>query len=259
MDSREKPRLMLIRGGGEASRTTSRSFVSLDTASPAESPAVQLELDSAAAQRRRIVSLGLDGLYFHEFYQILKIAGIRRIVDTRILAAFLGSGFRPHLVGEVFEELQIEYERIQDLQNPFQVGASARTPAEALDLYSSHLRECREILLGLSRRASRGPVLLLGRTAEHVGSERERIIAELARIGEPLELLIVRKLESSIRVTPSLLPGERPEPTTCEPTAAERKATKKCGPSKRGKLSRSKREEAQIALPFAGSPTLKSK
>lgn len=259
MGSREKPRLLLIRGGGGISPSTSRSFVSLDTAALVASSAVQLELGTPPQQQGRIVSLGFDGLFFHEFYQILKLVGVRYVIDTRILAAFLGNGFRSHLVGEVFKELQIEYERIQALQNPFQVGASARTPADALDRYSVHLRECHEILLSLNRRALRGPVLLLGRATEHVGSERERILAELSGIGAPLELLIVRRTESSIRITSSVLPGKPLEAATGDLAATERKVTKKCGPSKQGKPARSKRLEAQTTLPFAGSSTLKSK
>lgn len=196
MDRERKPRFELIRGGNEPTGPVSRSFLVVGTA--LEPPA--RPQSAAQAPSRRIVSLGLEGLGLRDFQQILKVAGVRHIVDVRILAAFRGNGFRVHLVEQTFAELAIQYDRQPTLENPF---TSAGLDAGAsLKQYAHHLKGQWTVLQEIGRRAEQGPILLLGWSAEHKGSERELIVEEMARLGIPLTLLVARKLDNAIHLVP---------------------------------------------------------
>jgi hypothetical protein len=61
-----------------------------------------------------------------------EVAGIRHVVDTRILAASRGNGFKVHLVERLFEELQIQYDRPRPLENPFTAGEIGTVDASFL-------------------------------------------------------------------------------------------------------------------------------
>lgn len=234
MDREKKRRFTLIRGGGETAGAVHRSFMVVDMI---PEPPEQLGRGVAPAPRGSIVSLGLDGLRFQDFQRILQVAGIRHVVDTRILAAFRGNGFKVHLVERLFEELQVQYDRPRTLENPFTVSGIG--PSAALKQYAEHLRGQWELLRDLGRRAEQGPLLLLGRAAEHSGSERELIAEEMARVGIAFRLLVARKQENAVHLLPWPVKAVAKKPASVLSTA------------RRSRPRTGKTSDAQVPLPFS--------
>lgn len=232
MDRERRPRFTLIRGGGETAGAVHRSFMVVGIT---PEPTAQPGRGVAPAPARSILSLGLDGLGFQEFHRILQVAAIRHVVDTRILAAFRGNGFKVHLVERLFEELQIRYDRPRTLENPFTVNGMGASVA--LKQYAEHLRGQWEVLRDLGQRAEQGPLLLLGRAAEHSGSERELIVEEMARLGISFRLLVVRKQENAVHLVPWPV-----KVLTKEQVAL---------PARRGRPRLRKISDAQVPLPFS--------
>lgn len=233
MDPEKKTRFTLIRGGGESATAVHRSFVVVSTtAEPLGEPAPRIVPPS-----RSIVSLGLDGVAFHEFCRILQVAAIRHVVDTRILAVFRGNGFKVEVVERLFGELRIQYDRPRSLESPF-TTARGDVPA-ALQQYSEHLKSQGEALREVGQRAEQGPVLLLGRASEHRGSERERIVEEMGRLGISFNLFVARKEESAIHLMPW--------PVKAAPTQAEHVPK----PARKPRPRIHKINDAQVPLPFS--------
>lgn len=226
-----KPQLTLIHGGASASHSMPRSLVAVST-SPDQPVGHGPRREPAGC----IVSLGLDGLGFHEFRDILRVTAIRHVADIRVLATFRGNGFRLRLVEQTFQDLHIEYDRLRGLENPFAtagIGASV-----GLKKYGEHLKQQAGILRELGHRAEHGALLLLGRAAPHQGSEREVIVEEMARLRMSFRLLVVRKQERAVHVVPYDITAPEPDLFRLPPNAP------------RGRLRRAKANDAQVPLPF---------
>ncbi|MFS8067451.1 MAG: DUF488 family protein [Byssovorax sp.] len=154
-------------------------------------PAVHQQLGFVAVSGRAetVISLGIDGMDWESFRELILAFNIRRVVDIRLLPAFLGRGFDPAVVFDVFSQRSIIYERMLQLSNRF-LGDSVNQHV-VFNKFQAYLRDCKEPLLRLREQIEQGPLLLLGRAADHHGSERDAVLSALGAIKGGFELIAV--------------------------------------------------------------------
>lgn len=197
----------LLPGGGQTAGAAKGQLAAV--ARPREE---QLALASwqQPGAARRLLSIGFDALDFPSFQQVLKASGVRHVVDIRMLAAFRGRGFAPDIVGRTFRDLGVGYLRCRDLANIY--ASSSSNHHLVLKRYSAHLRENADGALSqVANLLLTGTVLLLGREAEHFGSDREVLVEQLAELHRPLELVVFHAcLSVSVMTTSILFPQTEP-------------------------------------------------
>jgi hypothetical protein len=201
------PWLSLVEGYGTGANSRQRKLALVETrARPSEQ--LTFGIGAKAPNACRILSVGLEGLEFSTFYELMVVARVKYVVDIRHLASFRGRGFTPTLIDSSFQQLGIVYERCLDLVNPF-LGTSQNSHW-VLQQYATTLRQERsEALDRLADYLAHGTVLLLGRSPVHFGTEREVVTRLLAERLTRLELLALssREAEANLWAWSSLLVG----------------------------------------------------
>ncbi len=224
--SGSRPRFEVINGSGASqSASVVRDFVVLEhrTIEPQQ---LTLALWASGTSVERLLSVGIEGLTFEVFRQVLLNAGVRYVVDIRHLASFRGGGFSASLVASMFVEFGITYERSFALANRY--TGSSRNPHSVLERYAEHLRhEQQGAIEMLAQYLRNGPVLLLGTARQHTGTEREVVVELLAEHHLPLELLtLIEVPHSSSRPTWSLSLLGSPPGVDGETRAQKRRKTR---------------------------------
>lgn len=177
--------LSVVTGGGEGDGRRIGQLIALDPALASNvRPPNVLRVPVRSAT---IVSIGIDGLDFTTFCETLQKYEIRRITDIRLLASFHGQGFDSKMVFQLFREHAITYERSLDLNNRF-IGESANEHI-VFNLFLAYLKNNEEPLRRLQTQVAEGPLLLLGRAAEHQNSERDAVVQALACLGANFDLI----------------------------------------------------------------------
>jgi hypothetical protein len=196
----------------------------------------------------------MDGIDFTLFCELLVAYGVRCVVDIRLLPAFRGRGFDPTAVFETFDRTSIAYERMAELGNRF-LGDSANERVRFNKLLA-YLRGCHEALRRLRQRIEQGPLLLLGRSADHRGSEREAVLMALGALEGGFDLIVTRPED---RTRGAAAPGRAllemngsvaqrmPER---QPTTSHQEALTTTGGVKRRPKKRSRPKLAQHKLKF---------
>ncbi|MBK8255372.1 MAG: hypothetical protein IPK82_22275 [Polyangiaceae bacterium] len=195
---------------------------------------MRLEKRLISERTNNLVSLGFDGIEFHEFQRLLEILQIRHVVDIRTLAAFRGDGFRLHLVEQLFKNLQINYQRFFELENRFFVSELGHTLA--MHRYSLIVAGAVQSLQKIGSLTASGTVLLVGSGTSHQGSDREVITDQMRRLGLDFDLWVVQKKELALHIAKR----------AATPLQISVPAVQPASPRKTGSIS----NEAQLALPF---------
>lgn len=178
--------LTVIRGGSDGDGRQTGQLAVLQPPSP--SVPCQLALMRTHVRRSTVISLGIDGLDYRGFCQILQEYNVQRIADIRLLAAFRGRGFNVDAVFEMFRQQDIKYERMPDLANHF-IGESLNEQV-VFDMFRAYLQGAQGALRHLRLEVEDGPLVLLGREAEHRGSERDVVVQLLSKVGPGFDLLV---------------------------------------------------------------------
>jgi len=178
--------LTVVRGGNNGDGRQTGQLAVLQPPPPAVPH--QLALMRVPVRKPTIISLGIDGLDYRAFCQILREYNVQRIADIRLLAAFRGRGFNVDAVFEMFKQQNIKYERMLDLANHF-IGESLNEQV-VFDMFRAYLQGAQGALRHLRLQVEEGPLLLLGREAEHQVSERDGVVQLLAKGGPGFDLLV---------------------------------------------------------------------
>lgn len=149
----------------------------------------QLLLFSTPIRRQTLISLGMDGLPFTTFQRVLEIYSVKCIIDIRLLAAFRSRGFEPTAVCDLFMQGKIDYKRASELGNPF-VGEYLDERI-LFEKFLAHLENQKDAMHNLKQTVEEGPVVLLGRSAAHQGSERDAVVRVLANVMTGFDLIII--------------------------------------------------------------------
>ncbi len=222
----KRPRLHVISGGGQARTSARGELLSVPRALAREE---QLHLagwrDGGAPGR--LLSVGFDVLDFYGFHHVLASAGVRHVVDVRLLASFRGRGFAPDIVERTFRELGVTYFRCQDLANTY--SSSSLNQHLSQRKYRQHLEEnATDAIRRIADLLLMGTVLLLGRDARHFGADRELLVEFLARLHRPIELVVFSACQRA-EIAASALTLNEIE-VDGAPTKMKPRAPKKRGP-----------------------------
>lgn len=251
-DGRKVGSLSVVRGNGEGNGHRVGRLVALEPLCPAAPQ--QLGFVAVPGRASTVISLGMDGLEFASFCELLVAYGVRRIVDIRLLPAFRGRGFDPTAVFETFGRASIAYERMTELGNRF-LGDPINERVRFNRLLA-YLRGCHEALRRLRERIEQGPLLLLGRSADHRGSEREAVLMALGALEGSFDLIVTHPED---RAKGAAAPGRAlqdlngnvaqrmPEP---QPTTSHQAALTTTGSVQRRPKRRIRPKHAQHKLKF---------
>lgn len=141
---------------------------------------IQLGLPRISTREARIISVGWDGLSWDDFVTLLRVAQPSRVVDIRVSPSFQALNIKPEQFAAMLNSSGAEYVHAPALANTF-VGEHWN-PAVALEQFQVYLRSRDSELQQLRAWVSAGPVLLLGRSRNHVMSERSILVDALGRI-----------------------------------------------------------------------------
>ena len=189
-------RLTLILGDGLGGGADSRSSLLLMPA-PKETQRepIQLTIPVLTYRPETLVSFGSEALSRSVLVQLLSMARVRRVVDVRASPSF-GSRCTAREFFTALSEHGVSYQHAPELANPF--VADSWSDEAWLESYAEYLRgRARPHLTRLRDELSGGPLLLLGRSPGHDGSERQVIVDELAALNGEFDLTIPAPLGSA--------------------------------------------------------------
>jgi len=182
-------RLVLILGDGLGDGAEPRASLSLMPL-PQETirDPVQLTIPVLTYRPETLVSFGSDALSLDVLVQLISMAGVRRVVDVRASPSFGPRCTAREFFGALSEH-GVAYQHAPELANPF--VADSWSDQACLGAYADYLRgRARPHLARLRGELSKGPLLLLGRSPGHEGSERQVIVDELAVLDGEFDLTI---------------------------------------------------------------------
>lgn len=135
----------------------------------------------------QIISVGYERRSIDELIQILKIQGIRRLLDIREYPHSRKKGFSKTSLSETLKGAGIEYVHLREAGNPY---FKQRDLTQCLALYRAYLDDHLELVEQIASEI-RGVTAVLCYERRHQDCHRSILISALKRAGCEFELIEV--------------------------------------------------------------------
>ncbi|RKH15338.1 DUF488 domain-containing protein [Corallococcus sp. CA053C] len=191
------PSLAVLQGEGHLRQDHKPILRTVVLARPAPQ---QLELFGEAFSLPKIISVGLDGIDFDLFEEIIKTENIKHIIDIRLSPSFLGRGFSLEVLRSLIQREGVNYEHAPVFANKY-VGESW-DQAKVMHKYAEYIWTQKDALAQLKEKASAGPLLLLGRATHHCVSGRSILTNALTELGLWFSLRAIDNFEDTGQTLP---------------------------------------------------------
>lgn len=171
------------------------------------------------------------------FFEMLRVFGVRKVVDVRLSAVFGRRMFHHGETLRVFRELNIDYIEAPELGNPFHVDPNRMDVAYRE--HRAHLEDYAEALAWLREQIRQGPLVLIGCDAEYVHSDQHAVLDALMCISPGFDIRILcpddfcregasaRFQEMGLHTPP---PSPPPSPSPQKPKNQKAKRSSKTAP-----------------------------
>ncbi len=138
--------------------------------------------------RKAVVSVGLEAYEAEKLIALVRSIGAGVVCDVRVSPSFRGRGARYYFGEEFAAMAEVRYRHWPKLCNRH--GATSWNQAIMLERYARDLTEDPAAIHELGALIGNGPLVLLGRGADHDFSERAVLCSRLYALGFELELVI---------------------------------------------------------------------
>jgi hypothetical protein len=174
--------------GGSVSSLSSRDL-ELKVVPRRETAQVQLGLPFVRASSQMLISVGYDGLTQMMLEKLFAEYLPSSVLDIRVSPSFNNHLLARESVAQALESFRVKYFHLPGLANWF-VGDSLDF-RWSLEKYAAALVDQEADLARAHQLIERGPVILLSRPFEHLGSERAVLIDELKRRCPSFEVVVL--------------------------------------------------------------------
>lgn len=183
-DDLKRVSFQLLQGGSTASAPRKAELTVVPRREP---PPTQLGFPFIRTTDQLVISVGYEGLTQAMLDKLLSTYMPSSVVDIRVSPSFNNHALSRDTVAKALKAFRVKYFHLHELANRF-VGDSLdfrwsleRYAASLVE--NSHVAELHELV-------EQGPVVLLGSTQEHAGSERAVLIDELKRRWPSFQLVL---------------------------------------------------------------------